>query len=458
LFAYISNNLLQTITFINIDYKNLFNSQFSIKIAILFISIIALLSIYAHNITYRIAHNKKLSYYNDKIITIYRNVIIFIQFTCTIFFIISAIVIFRQIDHLNKFDRGLNLESVYAISVDSGTEHRLDVLAERIAAQSGVLAVTRVGQKIPDNGQNQVQISVVGQSGSRDNDLTVSFMNVVPGFDRFFGIEMRAGRWFDQAMDVDRLGYRKLGRTGSAVISEGALRQLGFSSPEDALGTDLNLVMEGARALVKIIGIAPDIVWGEGRADPAPQLYVYEGNPEAGILYRLATKDATAFHSWLTAFWAEMEIGSYIAGDSLEVRYQALLADDRGRLHAVLGFAFISVALSLIGLYGLTANYLHKQGRELALRKLHGASTLLLTGLLSRRILTPLAGAAIVAVPIAFHFNATWLKTFSERIELGPTPFLFGVILAILAALGAVLPIMLSASRRSPILFLRSEN
>ncbi|MCL1850524.1 MAG: hypothetical protein FWF70_03835 [Bacteroidetes bacterium] len=80
-------------------------------------------------------------------------------------------------------------------------------------------------------------------------------------------------------------------------------------------------------------------------------------------------------------------------------------------------FAFISIFLSAIGLFGLSWYTVERRHKEMALRKVHGASTGKLLLLLCKTFFIWCAIATVIALPIGYYISNYWLERFVYRID-----------------------------------------
>lgn len=87
-------------------------------------------------------------------------------------------------------------------------------------------------------------------------------------------------------------------------------------------------------------------------------------------------------------------------------------------------FAGIIVFISFIGLFGLISFVAKQRSREVAIRKVLGATTLELVKMLNGSFLVMVFLANLVAWPLAYVLVSKWLSGFAYRMELSIWPFL----------------------------------
>lgn len=80
-------------------------------------------------------------------------------------------------------------------------------------------------------------------------------------------------------------------------------------------------------------------------------------------------------------------------------------------------FSVLAMFLSCLGLFGLAAFAAKRQQKQLAMRKVLGATRLNLVNLLAREFLIIVFAAAAIALPLAYWLMDNWLQGFNDRIE-----------------------------------------
>jgi putative ABC transport system permease protein len=124
---------------------------------------------------------------------------------------------------------------------------------------------------------------------------------------------------------------------------------------------------------------------------------------------------------------------------------------------ALAGFAFVALALALIGLFGLAAFMAAQRTREIGVRKVPGANSLQIARLLVWQFSRPVMWALLVALPAAFFASQGYLNFFADRISSPVFILLISGLIAVLLAWGTVAGHAIRISRASPILALRYE-
>jgi putative ABC transport system permease protein len=78
-------------------------------------------------------------------------------------------------------------------------------------------------------------------------------------------------------------------------------------------------------------------------------------------------------------------------------------------------FGLITILIAIMGVYGLIVFNARYKSKEIALRKVNGASVKEIMLMLNRSVLIQLAIAFVVAVPLAYYIVHRWLQQFAYK-------------------------------------------
>jgi putative ABC transport system permease protein len=124
---------------------------------------------------------------------------------------------------------------------------------------------------------------------------------------------------------------------------------------------------------------------------------------------------------------------------------------------ALAGFAFVALALALIGLFGLAAFMAAQRTKEIGVRKVLGASSAQIARLLVLQFSKPVAWALAIALPAAFVASRIYLDFFADRISSAIPILLVSGAVAVLLAWTTVAGHAIKIARSNPVLALRYE-
>jgi ABC-type antimicrobial peptide transport system permease subunit len=238
-----------------------------------------------------------------------------------------------------------------------------------------------------------------------------------------------AGRLFDRRRDKDD-------DTSPLVLNSLAAKALGFASDAAALGQTVEMVTPYATVRKQVIGIAPEIRYRSLRSPPGP--LAYELWTASVTLNIRASGDTRAAEQQVRRLWAR-----YFPDALLEVRTAGQVIansyDEDARMAKLLGLATaIALAIAAFGTYVLAAHAVQRRGKEIVLRKLHGARPADIGWLVAREAGVLVLAAAVFAMPLAGVMVERYLAGFVERAPIGWWTLLAGLAATALIAACAV--------------------
>ncbi|MDH4197509.1 MAG: ABC transporter permease [Candidatus Aminicenantes bacterium] len=371
-----------------------------------------------------------------------RNVLVAAQFVVSIIFLVGTIVIARQMHHIRTLDLGLDKDNVLIVPVqDESALARLAALEQEVGRLPGVAGVAASSFRPGP----QVWRQNYWREGMAENEFPmIAWMAVDYGFIKTLGIEITAGRDFSRQFASDA--------GGAYILNDSAVRELGWASPEEAVGRAFKIVDKGT-----IVGVVRNFNFDSLHSEiESLALCVYEPGLE-NLYVRLRDEPMAETLAGIGRIWRDMAPRQEFSYAFLDDEYDGLYkAEVRlGRVFGSVTAASIIIAgLGLVGLAALAARY---RTKEIGVRKVLGASTAGIVTLLSRDFLRWILAANIVAWPVAHYAMSRWLRNFAYRTPVSLWIFLTAGGLTLGLALLAVWGQSLKAARANPVESLRNE-
>ncbi|MES1222545.1 MAG: ABC transporter permease, partial [Bacteroidota bacterium] len=159
-----------------------------------------------------------------------RHSLVVLQFSLSALLIICAIVVFNQVNYLHNKDLGFNKEQImfFPMRGDKMTNN-VETFKNELAQAPGVSSVS-IGYGFPGDAVAGDEI-IVNKNGQQ---VSLSATQLTIDFDyiKTLGLQVIAGRDFSKTMGTDK--------DHAWIINETAVKQLGFGTPEKALGKTLS--------------------------------------------------------------------------------------------------------------------------------------------------------------------------------------------------------------------------
>jgi putative ABC transport system permease protein len=137
--------------------------------------------------------------------------------------------------------------------------------------------------------------------------------------------------------------------------------------------------------------------------------------------------------------------------------FDMMYAKDERFASAITLFGIFAITISCLGLLGLVIFSSERRAKEIAIRKVHGASVNNLMISLNKDFIILVAVAFVMACPIGWYAMDKWLQDFAYRTEISWWIFMFAGMVALIVALLTVSWQTWRTATRNPVESLRYE-
>ena len=142
---------------------------------------------------------------------------------------------------------------------------------------------------------------------------------------------------------------------------------------------------------------------------------------------------------------------------SYEEQMRAAYADSKKMRNTMALGAVFSLLIALLGLIGFIKDESLRRSKEMAVRKINGATTSDILSVFAKDIMKLSAVMAVIACIAAYFVAHKWLEQFAEKVSLNPLYFIGGALLVLTIVLGVVVLNCLRIARANPVESLKAE-
>lgn len=390
-----------------------------------------------------------------------RQFLVFVQFTLAIGLIAETTVVVRQTLYATNMDPGYEKEGVLIVRNlrTNGLVDKIELIDQQLSTVDGINEVA-VSQFVPtDPWDSTSGMTVVGKP---DEPFAMSRLSHQADFFDLYRLRLRAGRSLEENRSSDKLPDLS-DEAGSitranAVLNETAMRQIGFSKPEEALNTVLSWGVANERQVhFNVVGVIEDFHLRSIHNAVRPMLYFNSPAFFRTISIKYSTNNFAAMIGELERKWSDVAPGVPLGYQILEEQVNNFYSSEQRQMKVFVSFAIVAIILSTIGLLGLTAFSAERRTREISIRKVLGAKTSDISTLMVSQFSKPVILANIIALPMAWWLMSDWLSSFEYRIELNITWFILAGVAAMIIAWITVISYSLKAAKTNPADALRYE-
>jgi putative ABC transport system permease protein len=351
------------------------------------------------------------------------------QFAISIFLVVCALTVFKQLQFMKGRALGFDLEQKLVLRVKSNLPHLrrdYEAIKKDFLQNPSVIGAT-VSSSVPGDRRN----SGYYLTPRMEDFAGVPFIKVITmdyDFISEYGIEMVAGRSFQRGLGNDeREGY---------LINLAAAQELGFSTPEEALGK--SFMASYHRLNKRIIGITDDFHYRGMQEMVEPLVMDIESSLFEAITLSIRAENMNALMRFVRDTWDDHFPGvpfEYAFLDEIfdrEYRYEQQMS----RLLAII--TALGFMIACLGLFGLASFVARSRRKEIGIRKVLGASTSDIITMLSKRFVQLILLSVVIAAPVAWFSMNKWLQDFAYRIDMGLFVFFVAAAGALVIALATV--------------------
>ena len=372
---------------------------------------------------------------------ILRKGLVFVQFTLSIGFIIATIVVYNQLKYMRDQDLGFNKEQMMVIETE-GDQHK-EAFQQSLREVPGVLSAS-LASNVPGTEAPIVNCQIENYKG----DLQVANLDsyfVDWDYIDQYKIRIVAGRSFSRSFQTDT--------TQAMLINEAAARMFGYHSPEQAVGRRFSQFGRSG----KIIGVMKDFHFRSLQEVIKPLSMRIEPDACSLVSVKVSTdhlpETLIAIEKKWTSIVPYRPLLYYFLDEHFDKQYRS---EERfGKLF--LYFTILAIVISCMGLFGLASYSILQRTKEIAVRKVMGASIPGIVTLLSRDFLKLVVLSFVVASPVAWWLMSRWLQDFAYRINISFWNFLGAGFLAVLITLLTIGFKAVNAAVVNPVKSLRTE-
>ncbi len=361
-----------------------------------------------------------------------RRVLVTFQFASSIVAIGCTIVLYNQMDFMQKKDLGIDIantlvingpdinienDSVYNSSFTSFKVEALKLpFVDKISSSNFI-----PGKEIAGRASGYVR--KIGDS--EENAATFAFSQIDIDFLSNFDIKVLAGRAFDEAFTSD-LQFRQ-----SIIINEKASDLLGFATPDEAIGEKINYRVNSQPT---IIGVVEN--FHQYSMDMPFQPILLEANEKPKNYFYLKFSDDAHLSQiqYLQSQWEKTFAGNSFNYFYLDQYYNRQYQRDNQFMKAFSLFSVLSIIVATMGFFGLIYYLAVSKIQEIGIRKILGAERLDVSVLLSKGFFIYIAIASVISLPFIYYISSEWLLNYAFKIDLAWWMFVLPIVILVLIA------------------------
>ncbi|WP_221622068.1 permease prefix domain 2-containing transporter [Larkinella knui] len=370
-----------------------------------------------------------------------RKGLVVFQFTISILFIVSVLVVYQQIDYIQTKNLGYNRDHIIhfeiPLAMDSVKLKSAEAFLGEVKNSPGVVNASSYYHNLTGDHGAISGFQWPGKPPGKDIDF--SNLEVGYNFMETLGMELKEGRGFSNNQNSDR----------EIIFNEAAIKSMGLKDP---IGKTVKF-WDRER---QIVGVVKDFNFESLYSTVKPCFFqVYPVMPNIMVKIQSGAEQQTIAR--IQKVFEAYHQGLVFDYQFLDENYKALYAAERRIGVLSRYFAGLTILISCLGLFGLAAFTAQRRQKEIGIRKVVGATVGNVAVMLSMDFMKLLGMALLIAFPLIGWALSQWLHNFAYHVDLGLGVFVIAGLSITFITLFTVGYQAIKAALMNPVKSLKSE-
>ncbi|MCK5147217.1 ABC transporter permease [bacterium] len=370
-----------------------------------------------------------------------RKIMVIIQFVLSVFLILCTLVVYRQVEFMRHKDIGFDRENIIYFTMGSHFSKNISTIRGEMLNHPGIIDMT-VTNIAPYRWNTNAGENDVYWEGKTHQNVSMVMNTVDAHYLKTFGLAITEGRFFSEDLSTD---------TGEAfVINETAVREMEMESP---IGKSLKIWQLSGH----IIGVVKDFHFESMHRDIIPMAMRIDPRGYNHACIRISKDKISSTIHFIEQQWQKIypedTFEYHFLDDTIDGQYRAEIRI--GQLFKV--FTALAIIISCLGLFGLISFTTSQRQKEIAIRKVCGASIIRMYYLLSEELMQLVLIAIVIASPVAFWAMGKWVNGFANQVPISIDLVFIAGGLAIVLTMLTISYHTIKAVRSNPVKAIRNE-
>jgi putative ABC transport system permease protein len=378
-----------------------------------------------------------------------RSLIMF-QFAVSAMMIVCTLTIRSQMKFIESLDIGFTKENVLVLRLSGDARDKVQSLKHEIEKLKEVISTSAMSV-IPGTRVAVKSVRIPGLAGTQpdsegNDDGSRSMRTLVVDHDVIttLGLQIKDGRDFNDVGEGDR--------EHAFILNEAAVKAFDLKDP---IGKPFEYTFHDYPKSGEIIAVVKDFNFASihNTVDPL-MMHITPGY--SVLCVRLETKNINESIAAIENSWRRV-CSAPLNYSFLDSTYDALYMSDKATGKIVSYFTFLAIVIACLGLFGVISFIARQRVKEVAVRKVFGASVNTLLVYLSKEYVIMVLFGNLLAIYPTWIIVDNWLQQFAYRIEFSPIVFIITLGASAALAFGSTVYILLRVARTNPAVVLKSE-
>jgi len=375
-----------------------------------------------------------------------RNILVSLQFILSFIFVIFTLFINRQTRFMQDSDMGFNDEQVLEIDLGWKVGEKKDAYENKLRQNPSITDVTFSDSRLVSLGR-----MTWGRNYEGDIPFYAEVLPVSVNFLDFFGIEIVDGRDFTPSDDSNPCG--------TMIVNEKLLSEY----PGIHIGSKIAGHSEEGNA--EIVGVAKDFNFKPLQYPVSPMIKYNWGSDPWRVFSESYVKMAPGANAREVMDYIRKTISEIdpeqskenVAVGFMDDRIQQLYDSETNLGRLISMASVVAIIITIIGIIGLVFFETQSLRKEIAVRRVNGATVEDILSMINRKYILLAIGSFAVASPVVYFIIRTWRNNFAYKAGIPVWIFLLALLLVVLLTVLVVTLQSLKAASANPVESLKNE-
>jgi len=373
----------------------------------------------------------------------WKQLLLFFQLLCASFVLVFLLIVVRQYNRVANRDLGYNPENVATLYMKNVNSNIYERIRQELLAEPFVESMAYSNAVLTD-GLSGEPIQIPGT----DEVFSSRRLAAEPGFLELMKIPLKYGEYFPEQ------DYRR----NRVIVNEKLVEMLGWEG--NPVGKRLH--EEHYEGGVEIIGVARDFHASGSATSALMPIIIYSSRMDttklvSRILHirlqEINPENLSSLHARLEKLLPDQKMILYTYPEFL---YETSSLERMIR-NLVAIAAVIITLISLIGLIGYVNDEVRRKRREIAIRKVHGATVPEIIRIIARSLMIVGTIAIVCGTAGAWPAASFFLQSFPIRIPLSAWIFIGGALFVLFICIATIVLRSWRAANANPAGTIKSE-
>ncbi|HEY4335831.1 MAG TPA: ABC transporter permease, partial [Puia sp.] len=336
-----------------------------------------------------------------------RSVLVVFQFTTSIVLMVGTLVVYRQLNYMRNRDLGFDKQQVLIVDGTDALGPNVQAFKREILRLSEVKTGTITGFLPVSHATRNTINTFKGPVQNTENTFNTQWWCVDYDYLQTMGMTLVKGRNYDVSRPTD---------SSAVIINETVAAMLG---PGDPIGKFIyRSTYNDSMIAHPIIGVVKNFNYESMHQAVGPLIMHVLWPDNASVAFRISATHLPQTLDRIRDVWKTISPSIPFSYRFLDESFNEMYKADEQVGKIALVFAALALVIGCMGIFGLSAFIAERRTREIGIRKVLGASTTGIIGLLSAEFTRLVGISFVIATPLAGWAMHRWLQDFAFRTDL----------------------------------------